>query len=120
MPHAGRRSRLSASVFAGVGALALAACTAQPSGAGTVGGMLPSCYGPGPDMNLTPSRVVEVYQNGNLVKRQTFRSDKDHQHYEFELPPGSYDIKGPGIAPIPVRVKSGGQVTADLPIPQCL
>jgi hypothetical protein len=64
--------------------------------------------------------VVEVYQNGNLVKRHAFRSDNDHQHYEFELAPGSYDIKGPGIAPIPVRVKSGEYVTADLPIPPCL
>jgi hypothetical protein len=120
MTHQARRARLSAAVVAGVGALALAACTAQPSGAGTVGGMLPSWYGPGPDMNLAPSRVVEVYQNGNLVKRQAFRSDKDHQHYEFELPPGHYDIKGPEIAPIPVRVKSGQHAAADLPIPQCL
>ncbi|WP_132189469.1 MULTISPECIES: hypothetical protein [Kribbella] len=61
-----------------------------------------------------------MYQNGNLVRRQTFRSDKDHQQYEFELAPGNYDIKGPGIAPIPVRVKSGEYVTADLPIPLCL
>jgi hypothetical protein len=62
------------------------------SGPGTVGGLLPECYGPGPDMNLTPSRVAEVYQNTELVKRQAFRSDHDHQHYEFALAPGSYDI----------------------------
>lgn len=120
MRHEGWRSCLAASLFAGVAALTLAACAAQPSGPGTAGGLLPSCYGPGPDHNLTPSRLVEVYQSGNLVRRHAFRSDKDHQHYEFELAPGSYDIKGPGIAPIPVRVKSGEYVTADLPIPQCV
>jgi hypothetical protein len=97
MAHEGRPVRLTASVVAGVAALALAACTAQPSGPGTVGGLLPSCYGPGPDLNLTPSRVVEVYQKGDLVKRETFRSDKDHQHYEFELAPGRYDIRSQGL-----------------------
>jgi hypothetical protein len=91
-----------------------------PARPGTVGGLLPACYGPGPDLNLSPTRVVEVYQHGVLVRRQTFRNDRDHMTYEIELPPGKYDVKGPGIAPIPVRIKSGRRAILDLPLPQCL
>jgi hypothetical protein len=87
---------------------------------GSVGGLLPACHGPGPDLNLAPTRVIEVYLDGDLVQRQTFRNDRDHQTYEIELPPGRYDVKGPGIPPIPVQVESGQRATVDLPLPQCL
>jgi hypothetical protein len=91
-----------------------------PDKPGTVGGLLPACYGPGPDLNLSPTRVVEVYQHGDLVKRQTFRNDREHMTYVIELPPGKYDVKGPGIDAIPVRIKSGQRATLDLPLPQCV
>jgi hypothetical protein len=71
-------------------------------------------------MNLTPSRVVEVYQDGKLVRRQSFRSDNHHGEYEFELAPGNYDVKGPGIAAIHAQIKSREHTTVDLPIPPCL
>lgn len=101
-------------------ALVTSAACGGPEKPGSLTGLLPACYGPKPDLNLTPTRVVEVYRDGELVKRQAFRNDRDHQRYEIELPPGRYDVKGPGIAPIPVRIESGQHVTVDLPLPQCL
>lgn len=115
-----RSLQLAAALVLGSAAVSLAACATPPSVPGTVGGILPACYGPGVDMNLTPSRVVEVYQDGMLVKRQSFRSDKHHTEYKFELSPGTYDVKGPGIAAIHAQVKSGEHTTVDLPIPPCL
>ncbi len=114
------RARAAAALLVGTSTVSLAACGARATGPGTVGGFLPSCYGPGPDLNLTPSRVVTVYQDGKLVKSQAFHSDDDHQHYEFELAPGSYDIKDQWTPPIHVQVKSGEHTTADLPTFSCL
>src|SRR5262245_23455644 len=114
-----RRLWLSGTLIVGAALVALAAF-GGPEKPGSVGGFLPACYGPGPEMNLAPSRVVEVYQDRDLVKRQAFRNDRDHQYYEIELPPGRYDVKGPGIAPIPVRIESGERVTVDLPLPTCV
>ena len=113
-----RRLRLSGALV-GLALVAFAAC-GGPGKSGSVGGLLPACYGPGPDRNLAPIRVVEVYQDGDLVKRQAVHNDRDHQTYEIELPPGRYDVKGPAIAPIPVRIESGQRVTVDLPLPVCL
>jgi hypothetical protein len=113
-----RRLRLTGTLIVGLAVATFAAC-GGPDKPGSVGGFLPPCYGPGPDLNLTPTRVVEVYQDGNLVKRQAFRSDGNHKTYEIELPPGRYEVKGPGIEPIPVRIESGHRVTVDLPLPPC-
>ena len=101
--------------------LALVTFTAcgGPDKPGSVGGLVPPCNGPGPDLNLTTTTVVEVYQHGSLVRRQTFRNNLDHLTYEIELPPGKYDVKSPGIDPIPVRIKSGQRTALDLPLPPC-
>lgn len=100
-------------------ALSVAACDASDA-VGTVGGQLPPCYGPGPDMNLTPNRTIEAFRDGHLVKSQTFRSDIAHLTYELELPPGRYEIKAPGIAGIPITVEPHRRATLDLPLPTCL
>lgn len=111
---------MAARLMVSVTALSLVACSGPGSGPGLVEGFLPACYGPGPNTNLTPTRIVEVYLNSKLIKSQAFRSDRDHQRYEFELAPGAYEVKGPGIAPIRVQIKSSERVTADLPIPPCV
>lgn len=81
---------------------------------------MPACYGPGPDLNLIPTRSIEVYRDGTLVKNETFPSDRDHQTYELTLPAGRYSLKVSGIAPIEVRVSPHQHAVLDLPLPACL
>lgn len=101
--------------------VSLGGCDAQTSEPGTVGGALPTCYGPGgPEHNLTPTRVVEVTQAGKLVLRETFPSDKAHTTYELELAPGEYDLAIAGLDKIHVEVRAGERTIANLPAPLCL
>jgi hypothetical protein len=67
MTDDGLRSRLAGTLPVVVAAVFLVTCGAQDPEPGKVGGCLPPCYGAGPDLNLTPSRVLEVYQDGKLV-----------------------------------------------------
>jgi hypothetical protein len=120
--HELRRAARSLAAVAAIGAviLSLGACDAPATHPGTVGGDLPTCYGPGPDLNLTPTRVVEVRQAGKLVTREAFRSDHTHLTYELELAPGEYDLAIPGHESIHVQVRSGERTVADLPVTPCL
>jgi len=91
-----------------------------PTQNGLVVGALPACYGPGPDLNLTPTRLVQATRDGKVVKEQVFPSDNDHQTYELSLPPGEYNISVPGVRAVRVTVRPGQTSTADIPIPACV
>ncbi|HEV2888886.1 MAG TPA: hypothetical protein VGX28_00760 [Frankiaceae bacterium] len=88
--------------------------------AGTLVGDIPRCYGPGPDLNLRPTPAVEVRRDGAVVTSATFRADDDEHTYRFELEPGDYEVRLPGVASAPATVRSGETTTADLTAPPCV
>jgi hypothetical protein len=99
----------------------LSACSHPATRRGTVTGRLPLCYGPGPDINLSPTATIETYRSGRLVSTDTFPSSEQHPTYTLSLPAGSYDLhvvrQGDTLH---VHVKSGVQTRADWPQPTCL
>ncbi|MCW2857106.1 MAG: hypothetical protein JWR52_2721 [Marmoricola sp.] len=108
-----------------LGAMLLTGCTGalgSATGAGTVRGLLPLCYGLGPDTNLRPHVVVEAVGADGVVRRHTFAADqKDHRFYEWKLPQGHYRLTANDArAPISVDVKTGVQSRADFQSQGCL
>lgn len=108
-----------------LGAMLLPGCTSadgSTTGAGTVRGLLPLCYGLGPDTNLRPRVVVEAVGADGVVRRHTFAADqKDHRFYEWKLPQGHYRLTANDAkTPISVDVKTGAQSRADFQSQGCL
>lgn len=116
---------MNARILAGVAAgaamgLTLGACGSSPaSGSGTVTGQLPLCYGPGPNLNLTPTTAIEVRQSGHLVETKTFPSDAHHQRYSLTLPAGTYEFRA-NLTSISVTINADSSAQADFPQPGCL
>lgn len=104
-----------------VGITAVGACTQAPAAPGTIAGVLPLCYGPGPDLNLLPTAEVKVYLRDHLVATKTFRADMQHRKYTFTLPPGSYELELPSVRQvITASVRSGSVTKADFRQLNCL
>jgi hypothetical protein len=106
---------------AGVVALAAGCSGSKPGGTGIVTGSTPTCYGPGPNDNLTPRLKVDVRQGSRLVTSGEFRSSNRSHQYRFSLAAGSYEIStSPGGKPIRVVILAGQTKQADLPSVSCL
>ncbi len=78
------------------------------------------CYGPGPDLSLTPIVVVTVAQHGKVVATIRVQDTRLQPTYRLELPAGEYQIHGSKWREGSVRVLSGRTTTADLPGVSCL
>jgi hypothetical protein len=98
--------------------LGLEAGCGQTAGTGIVTGRLPLCYGPGPNLNLTPTVVVQAFASGQLVRRRTFKASKRHGRYELSLPQGQYQLRA-GSQSVRATVRAHGLVHADFRQPGC-
>jgi hypothetical protein len=87
---------------------------------GVVTGQIPLCYGPGPDLNLTPTVVVTVTGDGIQTISMTLPDTDDQHTYLLQLPAGNYRIRAGGWPARPVHVAAGMTTTADLPGGGCL
>jgi hypothetical protein len=88
---------------------------------GVLTGSVPTCYGPGPNLDLTPLVTVDVHQGNHLVTSGKFRSSNAVHTYRFVLPEGSYRLAtSPGGKPIFATVTAGHTRHADLPPTSCL
>ncbi|MBC7678875.1 MAG: hypothetical protein H7233_07790 [Pseudorhodobacter sp.] len=102
---------------------ATSAQRAPEPAAGSIRGVLPLCYGPGPDMNLRPDTTVTVTGESGWRARRTFPSSKDQREFHFDdVPPGSYTVV---IEDVPrsdrqVQVQPGEAVQAATVVNACL
>jgi hypothetical protein len=95
-------------------------CSTGPA-TGVLTGSVPTCYGPGPDLNLTPMVSVDVRQGNRLITSGRFRSTDAVHKYRFVLPVGRYQLaSSPGGKPIFATVAAGQTRQANLPIMECL
>ena len=118
-------------------ALFLSGCTngwkhsAQPSpqpsttklAASTVGvitGSVPTCYGPGRDLNLRKFNMVEVRQQGHLLQTLRVSTDTTHHEYRLSVRSGDYRLELSDLPHELVVDAMGGQIVrADFPAMSC-
>ena len=132
LPRAGRRRRrLTAVTAAG---LALVAATGwglaqRTSGSGSsvapvvpgvVTGQVPLCYGPGPDMNLTPTLLVVATEQGSVKAALTVTATLESHEYRLTLSPGTYAVRAGSWPARQVTVSAGVTTVVDLPGGGCL
>jgi len=91
---------------------------ATPSGLLT--GNVPLCYGPGPDLNLTPTLVVVATQNGKTKATRTVPATNAAHSYQLSLPAGTYTVRAGAWPTREVTVRAGAVTVADLPGLGCL
>lgn len=91
---------------------------ATPSGLLT--GSVPLCYGPGPDLNVTPTLVVVATQNGKTKATVTVPATVAAHSYQLSLPPGTYTVRAGAWPTREVKVRAGAVTVADLPGGNCL
>jgi hypothetical protein len=130
MTHCGHRLRTSRSFAAAATLLVLGtsvACTASPSPKpstvgerGTIVGDAPICYGPGPNMNLTPHVTIRATpMNGGTPTVIHIATSNAHHSYRMTLPPGAYRISTySGTVNVTVRAGTTHR-GVDLPQPGC-
>ena len=80
-----------------------------------VSGQIPLCYGPGPDLNLTPTVVVTAARDGIVMVSVTLPDTDDEHTYHLRLAPGDYQIHAGSWPARSVHVAAGTTTTADLP-----
>jgi len=85
-----------------------------PSSSGVLTGSVPLCYGPGPDLNLTPTLVVIATQNGTTKAAVTVRATEATHSYRLTLPAGTYAVRAGSWPPRQVEVQRGTTTVADL------
>lgn len=77
------------------------AASVEPSStaaAGSIVGVLPLCYGPGPNMNLRPRTTVVITGDSGWTSRRTFPSREDERDFHFDnVPPGRYVVVIQGV-----------------------
>jgi hypothetical protein len=91
---------------------------ATPSGLLT--GSVPLCYGPGPDLNLTPTLVVVATQNGKTKATVTVPATVAAHSYHLSLSPGTYTVRAGAWPTREVKVQVDAVTIADLPGLACL
>jgi hypothetical protein len=88
---------------------------------GVITGSVPTCYGPGPDLNLRKINMVEVRQQGHLLQTLRVSTDTTHHEYRLSVRSGDYRLK---LSDLPhelaVSVMTGQTVRADFPAMTCL
>lgn len=87
---------------------------------GVVTGVVPLCYGPGPDMNLTPTLVVVATQQGSTTATVTVPATRAARTYRLSLPPGAYAVRAGSWPSVAVTIRAGGTSVVDLPGGVCL
>ena len=114
------RARLIGSVALACGLLA--ACSGQsesrpqPPANAILTGNIPLCYGPGPDLNLTPTRHLTVEQSGRLVTSDEVVATRTQHTYRLTLRPGTYDVRADfGLPTAHVTLTGGSTTSLDLP-----
>lgn len=114
------------SIVAVGGGLAWSADSAGPGGAsraappGTLTGSVPLCFGPGPDLNLTPTLAVVATQRGMTKATVTVPATVAAHAYQLSLPAGAYTVRA-GVSPArEVEVRAGVVTVVDLPGNGCL
>ena len=88
--------------------------------AGTLSGNVPLCYGPGPDLNLTPTLTVVAAQNGTTTASVTVPASVSAHTYRLTLPAGTYTVRAGAWPARVVDVPAGATTVADLPGGICL
>jgi hypothetical protein len=117
-PESGQREVTALAI-----ALIATGCThAGPSGRGVVSGLAPLCYGPGPNLNLSPTTVIHAMpKSGGPVSSIRVTTNKKQRTYRITLVPGVYTIGVAGGRTTTVTVKAGKTLTGmDLPQLGCL
>jgi len=102
--------------------LAAGGCsTSDPAPAsGAVTGTVSVCYGPGPNLNLTPIVTVPAVQGGRTVATIKVPDTRGQHVYRLTLPPGNYEIRVPiRGGRVSAHVDSGRTTTADIPGTGC-
>jgi hypothetical protein len=89
-------------------------------GSGVVTGQVPLCYGPGPNLNLTPTVTVTALQNGRVVRATSVKDTSEQHTYKLELPAGDYQIHAGQWPAHRVVVEAGSTSHVDLPGGGCL
>ncbi len=87
---------------------------------GTLTGTVPICYGPGPNLNLTPTLLVMAAQNGTTEATVTVPATTSAHSYQLSLPPGTYAVRAGAWPTREVQVQAGKVTQADLPGGGCL
>ena len=87
---------------------------------GVLVGSVPLCYGPGPDLNLTPTQLVVAAQNGETKAAATVPATTTAHSYRLSIPPGTYLIRAGKWPTRKVDVQPGTVTVADLPGGACL
>lgn len=82
-------------------------------------GDLPLCYGPGPNMNLTPRVTIKVYRGAELVLARTFPDSEQHPTFELSLAPGDYGLLAQGQK-VHAHAMAGTTTRADFRQPNCV
>lgn len=91
-----------------------------PAVPGAVTGQVPLCYGPGPDMNLTPTLVVVATQQGSTASTVTVPATLAAHTYRLSLLPGTYAVRAGSWPSAAITVRAGLTTVVDLPGGACL
>ena len=91
-----------------------------PSTSGTLSGNVPLCYGPGPDLNVTPTLTVVAAQNGTIKASVTVPASISAHTYRLTLAAGTYTVRAGAWPTREVDVQAGATTVADLPGGICL
>jgi hypothetical protein len=87
---------------------------------GVLSGSVPLCYGPGPNMNLTPILRVTAEREGRVVASVRVPATDVRHSYRLSLPAGTYLVKAGSWPARQITVHAGSTTTADLPGGGCL
>ena len=94
------------------------------SGSGTVTGLLPLCYGPGPNMNLWPTATIDTLRDRKVIRTDNFPADNSHRTYSLQLRSGHYQLHLHRLPAseytLSIVIQTGEQTRADFPSPGCL
>ncbi len=88
--------------------------------AGAIGGNVPLCFGPGLDMNITPTLMVVAAQHGETRATVTVPATTAAHAYRLSLPPGTYTVRAGAWPARQVTVRAGETTAADLPGGTCV
>jgi len=98
----------------------VAGCSRKSGTPGAVTGQLPLCYGPGPDLNVTPTVDVTATRDRIRTISVTFPDTNDQHTYHLQLPAGDYQIRAGAWPARRVHIAAGMTTRVDLPGGGCL
>lgn len=87
---------------------------------GALAGNVPLCYGPGPDLNVTPTLKVIASQNGTAKGSIIVPASVSAHTYRLTLPAGTYTVRAGAWPTRKVEIHPGDTTQADLPGGVCL